>query len=129
MAIFSKIAGWLIGGGIGAIGKQINEAYANKLKARTSEQALAADLMIAQLQAQQAILLAEQGSWMTRPIRPLFALPFIIYNFKIIVWDKVLALGTTDPLPVEMIELEMIMIGAYFVGRPIEKYLKGRASR
>ena len=31
-------------------------------------------------------------------IRPLLALPVIIYLWKVIVWDKVLAWGTTDPI-------------------------------
>ncbi len=31
-------------------------------------------------------------------IRPLFAAPFIIFAFKVVVWDKVLRLGVTDAL-------------------------------
>lgn len=42
------------------------------------------------------LLIAEQGHWYTAIIRPLFALPFIIYAWKIIVWDKILGLGVTE---------------------------------
>ena len=45
-----------------------------------------------------AIIIAEQGRWYTAIIRPLLALPLIIYLWKVIVWDKVLRLGTTDPI-------------------------------
>jgi hypothetical protein len=51
----------------------------------------------------------------------MFALPFVIYNFKIIVWDKVMGLGSTDGLSPELIQLQMIIFGAYFLTRPFEK--------
>ena len=119
--IFTKIASWLLGGGIAAIGKQLNEAYQAKLTAQTTESKLEADKRIATLQAQQAVLIAEQGSWMTRWIRPAFAAPFVIYNFKIVVWDKVLGMGATDALSAEFWQLQMIVFGAYFLTRPLEK--------
>ena len=43
------------------------------------------------------LLLAEQGHWFTRAVRPLWALPLVIYTWKIVIFDKVLALGGTDP--------------------------------
>ena len=44
------------------------------------------------------MLIAEQGRWYTAIIRPLLALPVIIYLWKVIVWDNVLGLGSTDPI-------------------------------
>jgi len=35
----------------------------------------------------------------TAIIRPLLALPVVIFMWKVIVWDKVLGLGSTDALP------------------------------
>ena len=115
------ILNWLTGGGIAAIGEQLNQAYKTKMTAQTDETKLEASILIKQLEARQAILLAEQAHWMTRPIRPLFALPFLIYNMKVVVWDKVLGLGTTDPLGPEMMQMQLYCFSFYFLSRPIEK--------
>jgi putative SOS response-associated peptidase YedK len=53
--------------------------------------------------------------------RPLFAFAFIIYVWKVVVWDKVLGLGATGALPDEMGQWAMIVLTAYFGGRSIEK--------
>lgn len=118
-----RVLGWLTGGGISAIGEQLNQAYANKLKAKNDHERIEAEKEIHQLSARQAVLVAEQNGGLTSWIRPLFALPFIIYNFKIVVWDKVLGLGTTDALSPEYWQLQMIVFGAYFLTRPLEKKL------
>ncbi|MCR4332284.1 MAG: hypothetical protein NUV34_06210, partial [Sulfuricaulis sp.] len=57
------------------------------------------------------------ASW----IRPLFAFPFVVYNGKLVLWDKVLGWGTTDPLSAELFQIEMIIIGAFFLTRGAEK--------
>ncbi len=106
---------------VGQIGKQLNQAYKSKLNAKNDHERIEADKRIATLEAQQAVLVAEQGSWMTRWIRPAFAAPFVIYNFKIVVWDKVLGMGATDALSTEFWQLQMIVFGAYFLTRPFEK--------
>ena len=97
------------------------EAKARKLDAKTEQERIEADVLILQLEARQAVLIAEQGSWMTRMIRPMFALPFIIYNFKVIVYDKVLGLGVTDDLSASYWQLQMVIFGAYFLTRGFEK--------
>jgi len=122
--MFGTILSWLGGGIIGQIGKQLNQAYQAKLTAQTSSERIEADKVITELTAQQAVLVAEQGNWLTRWIRPAFALPFIIYDCKIVVWDKVLEWGSTDPLTPEFWQLQMIVFGAYFVTRPFEKRRK-----
>ena len=103
------------------IANDLIEAKTRKLDADTEQARIEADVSIVQLEARQAILLAEQGSRMTRWIRPAFALPFVIYNLKVIVWDKVLGLGVTDGLPAEFWQLQMIVFGAYFVTRGLGK--------
>lgn len=119
--MLGTILSWLAGGGIAAIGEQLNRAHEAKLKAQNDSERIDAEKRIAELTAQQAVLIAEQGSAVTRWIRPAFAAPFIIYNFKIVVWDKVLGLGTTDPLTAEFWQLQMIVFGAYFLTRPFER--------
>ena len=94
-----SIGQWLFGQGLSSISAQINAAYQAKLNAQNDEARLEADQRIAQLNAQQSLLIAEQNNRLTRWIRPAFAAPFVIYNGKIILWDKVLGWGVTDPLP------------------------------
>ena len=54
-------------------------------------------------------------------IRPLLAAPVIIYFWKVIVWDKVLGLGTTDPITGMIADWTGLIITAYVGGRSIEK--------
>jgi len=53
--------------------------------------------------------------------RPLFAFAFVIYVWKAGVRDKVLGLGSTDPLTGDMAQWAMIVLTAYFGGRSLEK--------
>lgn len=115
----------LIGGPIvtGLIG-----AYKAKLAVGNTSERIAADLAARELAVEQreaevnaSVVTAEQGRWYTACIRPLFCLPFIVFTFKVIVWDKVLGWGVTDPLDPNMWNVFMIIIGAYFGGRSIEK--------
>lgn len=119
--MIGSLLSWLAGSGIRAIGEQLNRAYAMKLNAKNDAERIEADKQIATLSARQAVLVAEQGSWMTRWIRPAFAAPFVIYDFKIVVWDKVLGWGVTDRLSPEFWQLQMIVFGAYFLTRPFER--------
>lgn len=103
------------------VAKELIAAKTARLDAVTEQARIEADVSISQIEARQAILIAEQGSRMTRWIRPAFALPFVVYNLKVIVWDKVLGLGVTDGLPAEFWQLQMIVFGAYFVTRGLGK--------
>jgi len=77
---------------------------------RLSERELATQLVI-----------SEQGRWYTALPRPLFAFAFVIYAWKVVVWDKVLGLGTTGTLSEDMGQWATIVLTAYFGGRSIEK--------
>lgn len=119
--MIGTVLSWFAGKGIGAIGDQLNRAYSNKLNAKNDHERIKADKEIADLQAQQNILIAEQGSWMTRWIRPMMALPFVVYLNKIIIWDKVLGWGTTDTLSPELWQMFTGIFIAYFGTRWLEK--------
>ena len=119
--MISTILGWLGGGAISSIGEHLTRAYEAKIAASNNAQRIKADKLIAQLEARREVLLAEQRSWLTAWIRPLFALPFVIYLWKIIVWDRVLGLGTTHDLSQTQYQLMMIVFGAYFLTRGIER--------
>lgn len=116
---------WLInlltGGVFNSISSQLREAYRDKLAAETNEKKLEADITIAHLENQQKILIAEQGRWYTAWIRPLLALPVVIYVWKLIVWDTILQWGVTQN-PGEFVNWIVItVIGAYFLTRPFER--------
>ena len=122
--MITQIIGWITGGALDRIGGHLKDAYLAKQKAQTDEQKLEADILIRQLEVREAVLIAEQGSGITRWIRPAIAFPFVAYLWKVVLWDKVLGFGATDPLSTELGEIMMVMIGAYFLTRPIEKILK-----
>ena len=103
-------------------------AYKAKLDAANTRDAQAVDLAkkeiegeIAARRAETSLLRQEQGWWVTAMIRPLFAAPFIIFAWKVVIWDKVLGWGTTDALDPNMWNVFLTVVGAYFGGRTIEK--------
>jgi hypothetical protein len=122
--LIARIIGWITGGALDRIGGHLKDAYLAKQKAQTDEQKLEADLRIRQLEAQESVLIAEQASGVTRWIRPAIAFPFVAYLWKVVLWDKVFGLGATDPLSAELGEIMMVMVGAYFLTRPFEKFIK-----
>ena len=114
---------WLINILTGSVADKLLEAYELKLNAKTDSDKLKANLLIARLEARQEVLIEEQKHWRTSWVRPGFALSFWIYLAKVIVWDKVLELGTTDPLSPELAEIMFVVLGAYYLARPFEKWL------
>jgi hypothetical protein len=112
----------------GPFAKAALEAYRAKLSADNTSEKIAAELVARELALEQRerelatqVLIAEQGRWYTALPRPLFALAFIIYVWKVVVFDKVLGLGATDPLSGEVAQWAMIVLTAYFGGRSLEK--------
>jgi len=106
----------------------IVEAYKAKLAATNTQDKLAVDLAVKEIEAEIAaraqacaIVVAEQGRWWTSMIRPLAALPVVIYIWKVIVYDKVLGLGTTDAITGDVGTWAGVIITTYFGGRTIEK--------
>lgn len=102
--------------------------YKAKLQATNTQDAMALDLLKKEVEGDIAarneatkLLIAEQGHWFTRSIRPLFALPFIIFAFKVIVWDKVLGLGITDALDPKMWSVFQTIIVSYFGATAVER--------
>ena len=120
--------GWLASLIGGPIVNGLIEGYKAKLTAENTSEKIAADLAARALAVEQRerelaaqVVIAEQGRWYTALPRPLFALAFIIYVWKVVVWDKVLGLGTTDPLSGDVAQWAMIVLTAYFGGRSLEK--------
>jgi hypothetical protein len=107
--------------GLKSIAEKIADAYIEKQKALTDRERIVADERIRTLEMQRNIVVMEQGSRLTRWVRPAFALPFVVYVNKLVLWDKVLGFGATDPLGPDLSETMAIIIGAYFIARPFEK--------
>lgn len=109
----------LFGGGIP---DQLRRAYESKLKAKNDSERIAAEIDIARLEARQASH-AIGGRWITL-IQILWALPFVAYNAKLIVWDKMLGWGVTDPLSPELYQLQGIIVGFFFVTTTIRAVVR-----
>lgn len=112
----------------GPFAKAAVDAYRAKLAAENTSEKIAADLSAREISVAQRerelateLLVAEQGRWYTALPRPLFAFAFIIYAWKVVVWDKVLGLGTTDALSGDVSQWAMVVLTAYFGGRTLEK--------
>ena len=104
------------------------DAYKAKLDAKNNAGAQAVEVtraaLIAEIEARKsanAVLIAEQGRWYTAIIRPLLALPVIVYLWKVIVWDIVLGLGGTDPIAGDVGVWAGYIVTTYVGGRSLEK--------
>ena len=126
--MLAVVLGWLGNLLGGPFAKAAVDAYRAKLAADNTSEKIAADLAARELAVEQRerelatqVVVAEQGHWYTSLPRPLFAFAFIIYVWKVVVWDKVFGLGTTDALSGDVAQWAMIVLTAYFGGRSIEK--------
>lgn len=130
--MLSMILGFLSGPIVNAI----IGAYKARLQAMNSTEAKAVELAEAEIKAEiearaeaSKIIIAEQGRWYTACIRPLLAMPVIIYFWKVLVWDKVLHLGTTDGLSGILEQWSGWIVLAYVGGRSVEKVSRIFANR
>lgn len=119
--IFSWISSLLgFGTGLFSTLQTISNNLSNEkialINSKTDQERIASAEKIGALQAQQAVLVADsQRSSVDIWIRALFALPPAIYLAKLYVYDKVLQMGTTDPLSPLMTTTLWWILGFYFV--------------
>ena len=109
----------------GPIIKGLIDAYQAKLKAGNVESKIAADLAASEIAAQvsetNAIMqyrIAEIGHW-HEPDK-LMGYFVAIYFGKLLIWDKVLGLGTTDPLAGFASITANLVVSFYFAKRGFE---------
>jgi len=125
------IAAPVIGAILSPIISGLLTAQKQKLDAVGSHEAVVADLAKKSFDLDQkesevnaSVIIAEQGNWVTRSIRPLLALPVIILVWKLLVWDKALGQwtgGITDSLSDQIWWYCTTVTIAYFGGRTAEK--------
>jgi hypothetical protein len=117
MAIISFLGGPVI--------KGLVDAYNAKLKAGNADNKIAADLAASEIAAQVSEInaisqyrVAEIGHW-HEPDK-LMGYCVAIYFGKLLVWDKVLGLGTTDPLAGFASVTSNLVVSFYFAKRGFE---------
>ena len=111
----SLVAGFL--NPIAKITGQLSNAKIAAIGAKTEEERIAANERVATLQAKRDLMVSQPpaGKLIDAMVRLSFALPFIVYNGKLLIWDKVMARGATDGLSAELLHIEMIIVGFYFL--------------
>jgi hypothetical protein len=123
---------WLVklftGPVLNAITGPILEAYKAKLGAENNQDGkiveLASKAIDAEIDARREaskILIAEQGRWWTAAPRAITCWSFAIFVAKVVVWDKVLGLGSTDALTGDVSGWAGMVMVTWFGGRSLEK--------
>ena len=109
--MIGKIISFLTGSR--GIAEEFRLAYQARLDAQNDSERIAAEVNIALLNAK---LESHRigGRWITL-IQILWALPFVAYNSKLVIYDKMLGLGVTDPLSPELYKLQAVIVGFFFV--------------
>jgi hypothetical protein len=100
---------------ISRIAGKIADVKVAQATALTDREKIHADERLKTLETRRDVMIAESGSRMNAFIRAGFALPFVFYNAKLVLWDKVLALGSTDSISPELFQIELACIGFYFL--------------
>jgi hypothetical protein len=109
----------------GPVIKGLIDAYNAKLKAGNVDSRIAADLASSEIAAQTAetqaltqLKIAQIGHWY-EPEKLAFYITIAFYA-KCLVWDKMLALGTTEPLAGDVSVWAGMIMGFYFTKRGFE---------
>jgi len=109
----------------GPIIKGLIDAYQARLKAGNVESKIAADLAAGEIAAQTAesnAIMKYRIAEIGHPFEPdkLMGFCVAIYFAKLLIWDKVLGLGTTDPLGGFAATTANVIVGCYFAKRGFE---------
>ena len=111
-------------------------AYKAKLDAGNTEDRIAADLAAKDLELQGRERefntkqnISDEGRWWTAAPRALVCWAFAIFVMKVVVWDKVLGWGSTDPLSGMVADWGGAVMVMWFGGRTFEKVARIWRSR
>lgn len=128
----SSILTWLLSFLSGPLLTGLLNAYKAKLAAANTTDKLSVDLAVADLQAQ---IEARKASvaLATNPLMAVLmffmAFPVAVYINKIILWDKILALGTTDPLTGWIGVVSTTIVGFFFGGQIVSSAVNAVLTR
>jgi hypothetical protein len=100
---------------ISRIAGKIADARIASIQAGTDKERIEQEERVKALEAQRDVLKAESDGRMNATIRALLATPVVVFLWKVIIWDKVFALGTTDDLSENLWYVTMMVLGFYYV--------------
>ncbi|MEP0518583.1 MAG: hypothetical protein ABJO09_00905 [Hyphomicrobiales bacterium] len=103
----------------GPIAGSLADAYKARQEAKSDQDRIAAEERISTLEAQSRV-----HGRLESVLRALIAAPFIVYLWKLIIWDKLLKLGVTDSLSTHLWNVFYIILGFYFVRWTASKLAK-----
>lgn len=92
--------------------------------AKTEQDKINAERDIKMYQGRIDVIENAQKDPYERFIRIGFALPFVIYVWKLVVWDITLGMGATDPLSEDLMTLMWIVVGGYFADAIVKKVMR-----
>lgn len=113
--MWGALLSFLTGGGLRAILGEIRQLQQDRLKAETDTKKLEIGGRVAALQAHADEIKAARNNRLIRAVQAAFALPFLVYVYKLVIWDKVFGLGATDGLSPELWRTYWIVLGGFFV--------------
>ena len=103
-------------------------AYKARLENASGQDKMPVELAIKEIEAEiearrnaNTIIIAEQGRWWTAAPRAIVQWSFALFVAKVVVWDKVLGWGSTDPLNGDVASWAGMLMAMWFGGRTIEK--------
>jgi hypothetical protein len=115
--MLATIIGWLSSGVFSSIVSEISTLWTSYLTAQTNEQRAEIMERIKALQAVRDVQVAEAGSRITAWLRVIAAAPFLVYVWKLILWDKIVLAGhgATDDLSPHLWYLALVVYGFLFL--------------
>ena len=120
----------------GPVIKGLIDGYKAKLDAGNTSERIAADLAAKdlELQGRERELnvkqnISDEGRWWTAAPRAVVCWAFAIFVMKVVVWDKVLGWGSTDPLSGMVADWGGAVMVMWFGGRTFEKVARIWRSR
>lgn len=111
-----------LSGPLSSVSKDLKEAYQAKLNAQNDKDKIAAEERINFLEARKDVILAAQGDPFERFVRIAFAVPFVLYLWKLVLWDKVFEWGVTDDLSQNLWNILFIVLGGYFIDTIVRRF-------
>lgn len=105
----------------GQIVDKIADVKVRLAEEQNSQRRIALEEELAHLEARKDVILQAQSDPMERWVRIGFALPFILYIWKLVIYDKLLGWGATDDLSTNLWSILWIVLGGYFVDVAIKR--------
>jgi len=111
---------------ISAIADKIADYKIKQLNATTDREKIAAGERVDALNAKRDVMIAEAGSGVNTWMRAAIAAPFMLYLWKLIVWDKIIMGGqvATDNLSDKLWDVGMLVFGFYFLQSTVSTAVK-----